>query len=117
MNDENIAQFCHNVNKVYCECLGDSTQVEWNIAPQWQKDSAIKGVEFHIANPKASDSASHESWLEQKRQDGWQYGTVKDVEKKLHPCFVPFECLPVEQQIKDALFRSNVNILKRLLKV
>jgi len=108
---EQIAIICHEANKSYCEQLGDNSQVSWNEAPEWQKQSAIKGVEFNIANPDAPASSSHDSWLEEKRATGWKYGEVKDPEKKEHPCFVPFEELPIEQQKKDHLFKSIVKSL------
>jgi hypothetical protein len=73
--------------------------------------SAIKGVEFTRTHPDAPASASHDSWLEEKRATGWRYGPVKDPEKKEHPCFVPYEQLPVEQRRKDHLFQAVVRAL------
>ncbi len=115
MNVRKIAIMCHDVNKSYCAAIGDNTQVKWSKRPDWQKESAVKGVEFHLANPDANDSASHDSWMEQKLADGWKYGEVKDAESKEHPCIVPFEELPLEQQIKDKLFRQTVHALAPLL--
>jgi len=60
------------------------------------------------AGSEPPPSASHDSWLMQKRDDGWSYGPVKDPEKKQHPCFVPYEELPVEQRLKDYLFGAVV---------
>lgn len=99
-----IARICHEANRGYCAALGDTSQLPWADAPQWQKDSAIKGVQFIFDNPDASPSASHESWLEEKRQTGWSYGPVKDADKREHPCFVPYDQLPVEQRAKDYIF-------------
>jgi len=84
----------------------------FEIAPDWQKDSAINGVKFHLANPNAAPSHQHESWLKQKQEEGWTYGQIKDPIKKEHPCFVPYDQLPVEQQLKDHLFISIVNIFR-----
>lgn len=109
---EAIARVAHEVNKSYCEALGDSTQPDWENVPQWQHESARAGVEFHIANPDAGPEASHESWLAQKKADGWVYGDTKDPEAKTHPCFRPFNELPKEQQAKDFLFRQVVHSLK-----
>lgn len=106
-----IAIVCHEANRAYCATLGDLSQPAWADAPDWQKDSAIHGVEFHIHNPDADDAASHENWLKQKLAEGWQYGPVKDPENKLHPCIKPFDELPIEQQRKDKLFRAIVHAL------
>ncbi len=104
-----IAAVCHEVNRAYCASLGDNSQAHWDDAPDWQKQSAINGVEFHIENPEAGPSGSHENWLKVKQADGWVYGETKDVDAKTHPCMVPYTELPKEQQAKDALFVAAVH--------
>lgn len=107
-----IAIACHQANKAWCEANDDFSQKDWNEAEDWQRDSAIKGVEFAINNPDAPASAQHDAWSADKLNDGWVYGEVKDAEKKTHPCLVPFEQLPEFQQKKDKLFRAIVHSLK-----
>ncbi|GER16683.1 RyR domain-containing protein [Variovorax boronicumulans] len=104
-----IAALAHTINAGYCAALGDTSQVPWEDAPQWQKDSAVLGVNLHINNPSAGAEASHESWLAAKAADGWVYGDVKDEVAKTHPCFKPFVELSVEQQAKDHIFRAAVH--------
>ena len=113
MKVERIAKVAHEVNKAYCEALGDDSQPTWDNASSWQKTSAVIGVQFHMENPEAKPSNSHESWLKEKEADGWKYGEVKDAEKKEHPCFVPYEELPVEQKAKDYIFRQIIHSLKQ----
>jgi hypothetical protein len=108
MTPEDIAKVAHEANRAYCSAIGDATQVPYDDAPDWQKDSAIKGVHFHMLNPDAAPSDSHNSWLEQKRVDGWAYGPVKDAEAKQHPCFVPYDQLPPEQKAKDHIYGAVV---------
>lgn len=115
MTEYNIAQVAHEINKAYCESIGDTSQPSWKEAPKWQKDSAFAGVKFHLANPDASPSASHESWLKQKEAEGWKYGSVKDAEKKEHPCFVSYHELEVSQRSKDYLFKQVIHSLKNFL--
>jgi hypothetical protein len=109
---EKIAQVAHEVNKAYCEAIGDNSQTSWEDAPAWQKESAVLGVMFHVENPDAGPDASHNSWMKQKVDTGWKFGLTKDPENKYHPCIVPFEQLPKEQQAKDFLFRQVVHSLK-----
>lgn len=115
MLTEHVAKICHEANRAYCETLGDFSQPTWDQAPHWQCMSILGGVQFHLANPGAGPSHSHDEWLKEKRETGWKYGPVKDVEKKEHPCFVPYEELPVEQKAKDALFSAVVNALRGLV--
>lgn len=112
MTIEKIAQTAHELNRAYCQCIGDNSQPSWEDAPEWQKSSAINGVKFHLANPDAGTSDSHDSWLKQKEEEGWKYGPVKNPETKEHPCFVPYDQLPVEQKAKDFIFRQAVHSLK-----
>ncbi|MBS0994778.1 RyR domain-containing protein [Gluconobacter cerinus] len=108
LDTKKTAEICHEVNRAYCASLGDQSQPSWIDAPDWQKLSAVKGVEFHRANPEAGPSASHESWLKEKHETGWVFGAVKDPVKKEHPCMVPYDQLPAQQQAKDALFIAVV---------
>lgn len=109
-----VARLCHEANRAYCLALGDTSQVAWADAPEWQRQSAVNGVEFICINQDASPSASHESWLKEKLENGWKYGPVKDADKKEHPCCVPYDQLPPEQRAKDYIFgaivRTCVNI-------
>lgn len=108
---ETVARVCHEVNRAYCASLGDHSQPSWEDAPDWQRQSAVKGVSFALDNPSAKPSDSHESWLAEKRDAGWKYGPVKDPEAKEHPCFVPYDELPPEQRAKDYLFLAVVRSL------
>lgn len=111
MNFEQIARVAHEVNRAYCEALGDTSQPKWEDAPYWQRSSAVNGVEFHQANPEAGPDHSHNEWLKEKEENGWKFGPVKDAELKEHPCFVPYEELPTEQKAKDFIFRGIVHAL------
>lgn len=111
MTSREIARVAHEVNRAYCQSIGDNSQVPWSDAPEWQQESAIKGVEFAIANPKCTPEDMHKSWVEAKAADGWLYGEVKDPEKKTHPCMVPYDQIPQEQRAKDYLFRAVVKSL------
>lgn len=114
MKRENIARIAHEINRAYCASLGDDSQAAWEETAEWQRASALAGVDMHLANPDATPEQSHAAWLEQKRADGWAYGEVKDADAKKHPCCVPYAELPVEQRAKDHLFRATVHLMKDL---
>lgn len=111
MNAEEIARVAHEVNRAYCAAIGDNSQPSWDDAPQWQRDSAIAGVESHLASPM-SPQESHAAWSAHKIADGWAYGPVKDAKAKTHPCLVPYDELPQEQRVKDYLFCAVVAALR-----
>lgn len=111
MTPVQIAQVAHEVNRAYCASIGDDSQPAWADAPDWQRASALAGVDMHLANPDATPEQSHESWLAVKLADGWTYGEVKNAELKQHPCFMPYADLPAAQKTKDYLFRSVVHAM------
>ena len=111
-----IAKVCHEANKALCEAIGDFSQEAWNDAKKWQRDSAKKGVACFMANPEAPDSAQHDAWMKDKIDNGWLLGVKKNAIAKRHPCLVPFDKLPPEQQAKDVLFMAMCKTLLPLVK-
>ena len=77
-----IAKTCHEVNKAFCESIGDDSQLSWDEAEEWQRQSAIAGVRYRIDNPDGKPEDQHISWLKDTLKDGWKFGTVKNAEKK-----------------------------------
>jgi len=108
MTIEDIAKVCHEANKAYCEAIGDNSQVPWHKAPQWQRDSAVSGVQNLVDNPNAEPQDSHENWMKEKLAAGWQWGPLKNEATLEHPCLVPYHELPETQQRKDFLFSAVV---------
>jgi len=103
------AEATHEANRVYCEAIGDTSQVPFKAAPAWQRESAIDGViaALHGATPREL----HENWCKVKRADGWVFGEVKDADAKTHPCLVPYAQLPPQQQAKNRLFGEIVRAM------
>jgi len=110
MTAEEIAHVCHDANRAYSRTLGDESHPPWEDAPEWQRASAISGVQGLI-DGTTSPAGLHERWAAEKRADGWTYGEVKDPEARTHPCLVPYDDLPPEQRRKDALFLAVVEAL------
>lgn len=106
-----IARVVHEVNRQYCASHGDHSQLPWDDAPNWQRESAVKGVEMHLANPNATPEDSHISWMKEKEEKGWKYGEFKDDLAKTHPCMVPYVQLDERQRAKDWIFRGVVHAI------
>lgn len=110
-NSEEIARICHEVNRAICEAAGDFTQKSWKDAEAWQRESAIRGVQFTREHPDAPASAQHEAWMADKIANGWVLGSVKNATFMTHPCLVPYDELPFEQRVKDHAFRAVVKAM------
>jgi hypothetical protein len=109
---DEIARACHEINRAYCAAIGDLSQLPWEEAPEWQRDSAIGGVDHAMNNRAASPEDSHNSWLRAKYAAGWKYGPIKNIDTKEHPCCVPYEQLSMTQRAKDHIFLAVVRNLE-----
>jgi len=108
MKVEDIAQATHEMNRTFCAYLGDMSQEPWSRVPAWQRESAIAGVQAVLDGTASTPEEQHKEWMQHKIADGWVWGSEKDAEAKTHPCLVPYNELPPEQQAKDAIFRAVV---------
>lgn len=56
----------------------------------------------------------HEVWAQNRMNEGWVYGPVRDDNKKEHPCLVPYEDLPESE--KDFDRSTSQETLKFIIK-
>ena len=119
--DDNTIEACarhaHEINRAYCEGIGDTSQVPWDDAPDWQRQSARAGVKAVLSGAAKSPEDQHARWLALKVAEGWRWGSVKDPVAKTHPCVVPYDQLPKAQRAKDHLFRAAVQGMANVLGV
>jgi len=106
---EACARAAHEVNRAYCIAIGDDSQLPWEKAEEWQRQSAIKGIETALGG--ANPAEQHRAWVADKVADGWKYGPVKDPAKKEHPCLVDYQKLPQAQRAKDLLYTTIVSTM------
>lgn len=109
MNETQIARVCHEANRAVRHALGETDDGGWDDISEETQLSAINGV--LAAQAGADPIRSHINWLTFKEQHGWVWGPEKNEELKTHPCIVPYNQLPPEQQLKDALFVAVVRAL------
>lgn len=108
---EQIAMVAHEVNRAYCQTLGDYSQPVWEQAPEWQRESLLSGVRLIEAGVVQCPEDSHRSWLDHKVREGWTWGRLKDPGAKTHPNMVPWSALDERERVKDALFFACVMTL------
>jgi hypothetical protein len=108
------ARIAHEANRAYCIAIGDDSQSKWEDVPDWQYLSCINGVQA-VLSRGLTPRMLHENWLAHKQAGGWKWGSVKDPEKKEHPCMVTYDDLSLEQKIKDSLFVNIVNAVGQAL--
>ena len=106
-----VAEIVHELNRMYCASLGDTSQLPWAETSEDIKDSAREGVHAIATGRVTGPEKSHENWFQHKANEGWTYGPTKNPETRQHPCMVPFKMLPYDQRIKDVLFFNAVSTL------
>src|SRR5881227_3060295 len=109
MHASDIARVCHEANRAIQITLEEEPNPHWDDAPDWQRESAVNGVEN--AQRGATPEESHKNWLSYKEAEGWTYGETKDADAKTRPCMVPYEQLPEDQKLKDHVFTAIVSAL------
>lgn len=109
MTTHDIARIAHEVNRSYCQSVGDDSQLPWDAAPEWQRRSSVRGVEGIKSGAITTPEQAHESWSREKVEAGWIYGPVKDANTLQHPCLVPYAELEGVQRLKDTIFFAVVN--------
>jgi ryanodine receptor 2 len=57
----------------------------------------------------------HDIWAQQRIQQGWSYGEVRDDEQKHHPCLVPYNELPESEKEYDR--NTAMETLKLIIKL
>ena len=113
MTQDEIARIGSEVNRAYCEAIGDPAGAPWALASEGARNSARLGVGMHLLRDVGPECA-HEAWMEHKLKEGWVLGPVKDEAKKEHPLLVRYDQLPSLQQAKDYIFRAIVHSLRDL---
>ena len=116
---ESVARLCHEQNRNYCLFMNEpNIAAPWDELSESMRESVRTGVRNIVTGVVTAPHESHEKWLEFKGNEGWTYGEVKDFEKKTHPCFRPYQELPQEQRVKDALFFNTVkNVIDNMWNV
>lgn len=106
LDNVDIARVAHEANRALQGILGEEQNPPWDECDSDLKASGVDGVV--AAREGKSPEELHDNWCEFKIAQGWTYGDVKDPEAKTHPCLTDYEALPLEQRLKDHLFRAVV---------
>lgn len=104
----NLVVVAHEINRQICLLNGEEAR-----SYKEMSEDIIESMERAIVDLKKGRNLgdSHTEWFKERTAQGWTYGPVKDMDKKISPCLVPFEELPYNQKVKDCIFVGIKNAL------
>jgi len=110
---EAAARLCHEVIRTYNKGHGDDSLAVWDLTEEKMRDSVRSGIRYALRHPDASPREMHEEWMKFKTAQGWAYGFIKDLANKTHPNMCPYEELSDREKLKDLLFLTVIDTLRR----
>ncbi len=76
-------------------------QTSNNYTPTPVDTTNIQLPEELMALAEAISKNVHEVWAQNRINEGWTYGPVRDDQKRQTPCLVPYDQLPEEEKAYD----------------
>ena len=92
-----------------------NNQTSNNYTPSPADTANIQLPEELIALAEAVSKNVHEVWAKGRIDEGWVYGEVKDAEKKVSPCLIPYDELPESEKEYDR--NTAIETLKLITKL
>jgi class 3 adenylate cyclase/tetratricopeptide (TPR) repeat protein len=101
LRDSNRAQAADIPNKL--------NRLGYELAPS----HGLVPAKLQLAVGDVEDLAirEHDRWMNERRRNGWTYGTVRDNSRKHHPLLVPWDQLAEEERDKDRDAVRNLPLL------
>lgn len=78
-----------------------NNQTTNNYTPSPVDTHNVQLPEELMALAEAISKNVHEVWAQNRMNEGWTYGPVRDDQKRQTPCLVPYEELPEEEKAYD----------------
>ena len=78
-----------------------NNQITNNYTPSPIDTDNVQLPEDLLALAEAISKNVHEVWAQNRMNEGWTYGPVRDDLKRQTPCLVPYEELPEEEKAYD----------------
>lgn len=115
MNQYKIAEILHNAISAILRTDG-SVIVPWEALNDVLKDRAADTVRRLMDRMEGAecgipDKELHDLWHANMIDMGWYYGPTYSLEQKLHPSMIPFDELPDDEKIKDAIWSGIIYAL------
>lgn len=103
--DEEVVELARQIHVAMDElarALGEAGYPAWEDAPAWQREASMSSARQAL-DGGLLPGQEHARWMADKLATGWRWGPDKDDRARTHPMLLPFEDLPIVEQLKDAV--------------
>jgi hypothetical protein len=114
---EATARVAYNADQFFSQTLSkDHEVVSWEKATGFVRHQVMAAIRQVIDNGPNGMSGKelHEARRSQLRENGWKYGAILDLEKKISPMVTSYDKLSDNQKHRDGLFLTNVASMRAL---
>lgn len=110
-----IVQVAYEINKAFCESLGDFSNKPWlEVSEEVLKSNSML-VAVVLKHPEITPEDIHNVWSLSRLTSGWTLGEEKDTIKKTHPSLKDFKDLSETERAKDFIFKQVVLSIDNLM--
>jgi hypothetical protein len=107
---EQIARVVHEANRAMQYNQNDPCPSQpWDVETPELRERTINGV--RLIRLGHSNTEMHDAWCQALKEDGWEWGPIKNAAAKRHPCLVTYGDLPDNEKHKTELIRVIVTVL------
>lgn len=114
--DNGLVNLCcraaYEASRAWCHSIGDDSHKPFDDLSTAEK-APIRESVIGILQGNIPEQI-HEDWRRRKIADGWSYGSEKDEERRSHPALLPYAELPLEQRVKNDIWRGVTQLMQAL---
>lgn len=111
---EKIARVAHEACRTWAKLNDQPVPPSWDALDASCQAAIIMGVRFSWDGVAVSEL--HNRWVKYMYAQGWKFGPIRDMEKRVSPNLISFEQLPFREQIKDHIFKGVVDTFREIMK-
>ncbi len=78
----------------------------WDELPDIYQKVEVAVVAFRFSDPGADSRSSHQTWMNQLIKSGYKWGEKNSIVDKTHSFLVPYDQLPYEKRLGNAIIDS-----------
>lgn len=109
-----VARLAHAAVVEHTTVFGE-VAIAWDDLEDNDRELFIQMIREFAAHPEWTPEQQHQTWVDIRLREDWQYGATVDYRRRRHPLLVPFDRLSREEQMRRRLIVGVVTSLASYL--